>query len=610
MPNITIPISNVYNSVTRPITMMLARDVMAICGLDINEVPLYLPGERGVVSQPGTGLGESDEVRYQSYDQVFCEVEDIIREDQILTTPVRERNDHAPVLMDPALKLEVKPVYVQYDLVFNFKYTTDSKNKAQRWRDELTIRTAESRHALQHTLLYDLTLDDDLLSYLSEIYNKREAIAGYNQSFLEWFEYIQLREVVAKGAIDGDYDKITLQVGERQAHLVGTFGHSAPPTEERIDGNVTYEIDFTYTLSYLKPTHWNLIYPLVIHQQHVSPGYFDDRPRVSIDDLDTNTSAAGWQSLERIAWQSRGRSNHNRGGLRYPYYDDWDVPLDSIFWSLPLMTWLMGIDVYQPTKLLDLKELPDMEFSPNTWEYMVDHRVQLTQNNKSLLRLTLYDGDTPISPEMIYVDEDMVLRSVNPLNLRRMYHVRLSAVTSSIYLNAVTLNTAITYPLAVLEIYQTIIPTLDVEKALTHFMDGDYLQLAFLELILYTLEMRKVGANGGNSLNRVVFTGELPEVGMIESPKGEDTYYPGAPETPKPPNGNPTDPDNPYAPGVPSEGEFEWESEEAVQQRIEEALRKQQEEMDGIVTPTLPVLNNYIGYMSTQYLGIFVHRRR
>lgn len=606
MPNITIPISNVYNSVTRPITMMLARDVMAICGLDVDEVPLYLPGERGVVSQPGTGLGESDDVRYQSYDHVFCEVEDVIREDQILTTPVRERNDHAPVLVDSALKLEVRPVYVQYDLTFNFKYTTDSKNKAQQWRDELTIRTAESRHSIQHTLLYDLTLDDEILSHLSEVYNKREAIAGYSQSFLEWFESIQLKEVVARGAIDGDADKIVLQIPERQAHLVGTFNHGAPPVEQKVDGDVTYEIDFSYTVSYLKPTHWNIIYPLVIHQQHIGPGFYDDRPRVSIDDLDTNVSGVGWQSFERIAWRSRGRSNHNRGGLRYPYYDDWDVPLDPLYWSLPLMTWLMGIDVYNPTKLLDLKDLPDMEFSPNTWAYLVDNKDTLTRNYRSLLRFTLYEDDVPISPEMIYIDDEMVLRSLKPLNLRRMYHVRLSVVTSSIYLNPITINKALAHPLAVLEIYQTVIPLLDVECAIANFVDEGYLKLEYLELVLSTLEERGVGANGGHTLGRVIFHDPLPEVDCLELPPDYDTSPVNPPPIPISPNGVHKDP---YAPDVPPSGDFEWESEEAVKAREEEALRKQQEEMDGVVAPQLPVLNNYIGYMTTQYLGIFVHRR-
>lgn len=604
MPNITVPIANLYDSITRPVSVLLAKEIMRICMIDSSNTPLYLPGERGVVSQPGTGLGQSDEIRYQSNNRVICNVEERVRNNQILATPVRIRNDHTPVLYDEALGLSIKPVYVQHDLEFNFKYITETKHGALRWKDNMIVRMAESRSAMQHTLLYDLTLNDDILGLLSEIYNKRERISGYGQTFSEWFKDIQVREVVAKGAIDGDPSKLVLQIGERQAHLTGHFEPGDIPVETRNDDNITYEIEFTYKVSYMKPVHWNVTYPMVIHQQHIDPKYVDMTPRVSIDDLDTNLSSQHWLALERITWRDRGRSHQAIGGLRYPYYDEWWKPEDNIPWSAPIISWLMSIDPLQPTRLINLKDLPDMEFSLNTWNYMQANRQFLTTKNRALIRFTLYENDIALDGSSYYVDEEMVIRTNKPLSLRNVYHVRLSIVTSTMMLPEPVIQEACKHPLATLEIFQTILPGLDVEWAQLNAMDNDQLNTGYVHWVLYTAERRRIGANGHPGMDRKMFKEDVPEQANVSvhtpSSRGPQAIIttPSIPEVRQAPIVEEDD----YDPDL----EFEFETEEDYEQR---KLKRYIEAESDPILNNVPVLNNRHDQTTVQYLAVFTYKR-
>lgn len=610
MPNITVPIINTYDSITRPVSVMLAKEIMRICMIS-DDTPLYLPGERGVTNQPGSEFGSSDSIRYESHNRVICNVEEKVRNNQLLATSIRANNDSAPVIQDADLGLVIKPVYVQHDLTFNFRYVAETLHGAERWKSAVMTRIAESRSALQHTLLYDLTFNDDLLALLSEVYNKREAVAGYGQPFSEWFNAIQIREIVAKGTIDGDLSKLVLQIPERQAHLTGFFEPGDVPVERRVDDNTTYEIEFTYKVSYMKPVHWNVVYPLMIHQQHIDPMYVDMTPRVSIDDLDTRLSNVSWQAFERITWRDRDRSKQPVGGLRHPYYDEWFKPDDHVPWSIPAMTWLLAIGVEDRTLLLDLNDLPDMVFSPNTLNYLLAVRESLTTPNRALVRFTLYDGDSPLDGSSIYVDEHLCIRSHRPLSLRRVYRLRLSITTSTVNIPPHVLTKASEYPLATLEILQTLLPSLDVEWALINAVSEDVLDTDYIEWVLSITENRRVGANGAPTLNRKVFVNPVPEVRVtVERHWNDKGPQPVGPVDPGVYSGiNAPISAEMTTPIHELDEEFEFETEEDFQEKLREYRQGTARPMNPDGYGNIPLINNRRDMVTVQYLALFTRKR-
>ena len=497
MPSFTIPIANTYDAISRPIYTHIAKEVMNLCRIEQGDAELFLPGERGVVSQPGTAETLNDKIRYTSKSRVYCEVNDTVRHDQLYTTKVRT-TDQVPVLYDESLKVSISPVYVQHDLELRFTYLADSKHKALQWRENMATRIAEVRHANYHVIKYSLTLNEDILILLSQIHLLKENVAGYNETFTEYFKRLQVREVIARTTIDGDPSKAAFQIDEQQGHISGYFDNGELSEGERKDDNILYETEFTYKLSYLKPTHWHIQYPIMIHQQHMPLDFVDTKPNYTLDDYDQGLADPSWRAFERIRWRCSGPSNAVRGGLRYPYYDDFWKPQNDVAWSVPIVTWMIGLEENNPQLVLDLRDLPDMDFTPNMLAYMKDHHELITKPKKALCFFTLYENEHPISEELLTIDHNLIVRTTKPLNMRSVYHLRFSIHTSHEYLPKEVIHEVCRYPIAALEMAQTVLPNLDVEWAIETKIDHDIGELEVSYFIWVMEDMMRKGLGQGN----------------------------------------------------------------------------------------------------------------
>lgn len=604
VPNFTVPIANTYDAITRPVSMMLAKEVKRICMI-AEDTPLRMAGERGVTNQPGTDLFKKDEIRFGSTDVVYCTATEIPRNNQLLATPVRNMLEYQPVVFDKEIGLFIKPVYVQHDIRLEFKYRAGSKHAAEKWKNERMLRIAESRSSMQHTFLYNLTMNEGLLGLLHHVHTLRETCAGYGDTFTEWFKQIQQREFHVAGTTDGDINKSTILIGERQAHICGYFEPGDIPVPVKEDDTTMYEVDFTYVVSYMKPVHWHVVYPIMVHQQHISLDYIDITPRYSVDDLDQNLSSASWNALERIRWSVQGRSHQTEGGLRYPYYDEWFVPEDHVDYSIPVISWMLGLEPLQPQYVVDLKDLPDMDFTDTFSAYLKACHQGLTHKGKSMVRFTIYEDTSPLAQEYLVVDDELNVRTTQPLSMRKLYHLRMSFVTSLTGLDCTVVPLLLDHPIAALEMFQTMLPMLDVEWAWKHAVTEDgKLDERYLHWVMHTLEQKRLGykATDRNQLKREVFLNPIPEVTPIIP--GRLSRYVPTPIGPKDPgafNGR-----NAPAPTPKLTPEFQMDGED--DDAVEDQLLA--EPMTPTYTNELPMLNNRRAMQTVQYLAIFAHKRK
>lgn len=509
MPKITMLFEDSFNSITWPVIRSVSKDVLAICGLD-PETPLRILGERGVTSQPGTEFNREDEIRFGSTNQVYCEAEERVREEQLLTGRIRQTNDSFPVILDQSINFSVQPIYLQHDVSFQFKYVAESKAAALKWRDELLLRSAETRTSHQHALEFDLHLNDDILALIVHLHELKESTAGYGESFVDYFNRIRNVEFHSKGTMDGDVEKLVMTMSSRQARVYGHF-EGGVPQEQRIDDNVTYEIDFTYTISYQKPMGWYVNYPIVVHQQHIRPDLLDMSPRYTINDLDTYTSDTGFKALDKIRFNST-TDQTPVDGLRYPYYDEWYVERDPYPWSKPIMNWLLSLDPVDPQHILDLNNLPDMEFTELFSSYLKASHKTLTMRGGGAVRFTLFENNNALDPSLVMVTSDLQVKTTKPLNLRSVYHLRMSFITSANEYRGGTLPTLKKHPLAALEIFQTLIPDLDIEWALRNAIRNYELLDQYIEWFYWECENLGLGSNGFKRIKRKLFSETIPRV--------------------------------------------------------------------------------------------------
>jgi len=477
MPRITLGLTTNYENITRPVAMSIARDVMRICDID-QKTPLYSPGEFEQVNQPGTGIGESQDIRWSSDRRVVMVADDSIKNDSMLTGSVMD-NEQPPFYEDRRLGLSLRPVFVTSDLILSFKYTCATRQEAIRWRDEMAVKRKQNRTAITHEIEYDIPISDGTLGTLAHIHERRESIAGYGESFAEWFKSCQCVPFHLIGTVDGRQDTLNMMVKQKQVAITGYFDFSDIPKERKTAGNSTWEIEFSYQLQYDRCTHLYFVYPLIVHQQHVGADFFDATPKFGVEELDKNGSI-GIKALDTMnEWVNYYPAP--TGGLRVPYYDEWIPPKSSQpAFSVPIISWMIVLDPTDPQDILDLSTLPDMTFIKEIDTLFRQAPQKLTVKGQSPVLFTLFCDDAAMAQEVLVVDEHLRVRTTRPLDLRRTYHLRMSFVTNySLFVPDAIMDMK-TNPVATLLLFQTIVPPLDVEWAVDRLIDGKYIVTNYL----------------------------------------------------------------------------------------------------------------------------------
>lgn len=501
MPRITLALTTNYENITRPVATSMARDVMRICDIP-QSTPLYFPGEFEQANQPGTNQGDDgNEIRWQSDRRLIMTAEDLIKQDAVLQTVVRQ-NEQPPFLEDRRLGVSLRPVYVTSTLKITFKYVCSTRQEAIRWRDEMAVKRAENRTSLSHQIQYDIPVSDGTLGTLAHLHGLRESIAGYGENFAQWFKGMQRAEFLMIGTQDGRKETLNMMVRQKQVHLTGYFEFADIPQERKVSGNSTWEIEFSYNVDYDRCTHLYFVYPLVVHQQHIDEAFYDSTPRFGVEELN-KSGAIGITALDHMN-EYVNYYPGPAGGIRVPYYDEWNPPKAAQApYTVPLASWMVVLDPEDPQYVLDLTDLPDMTWAEQIDTFFRNNPAKLTKRGACPYIFSIWAGDVPIDQSLVYIDEHLVVRTTKTLDLRKAYHVRLSFITNYSVLTSDAVYDMKTNPVATLLGFQSVWPALDVEWAMHHLIDGQYLTTNYMVWFYQLIMNHRIGMfnQGGSTVH-------------------------------------------------------------------------------------------------------------
>lgn len=491
MPRTTVKVHGTYESITRPIAMGVTRDVMAVMGIDTAAADTILLGEFGVREQAGAKMGEPGQVSFGSSSKITATLEDNVRYDNILSTHVRSK-EHPPIYADRRLGIGIYPVYLDSELTITFRYQAANKEEAQKWRDDFLIKKAEELSVLYHEISYNIPMQDGIFQLLYHLWELRERQAGYGDTFEEYLKSIQQREITTLTRVDGDIGSASIAVPERQIQVTGWFDFTEPPKPEKIDGETRWLAEWSYKCLYKRCSHFYIVYPMAVHQQHISSKYFSKKRYYSYEAM-PKISGVRVIADEMIKSSQRSGSLEYVGGLRFPQWDDW-IPRPGVDGSngkyKHMFNWLIGLSPTDPTKLLDLKATPEFRWSLHTERHMRTHHRNLTRRKKSIIYIRLYKGDVPIDDDLIYVDEDLVLRSYAPLDLRQLYHVRYSLVMTPRLLETPAIDDMRHDPEFTYEVLKTMSERLEDQRFLDSIVSDTVIRRGYVEEVLYEAERR------------------------------------------------------------------------------------------------------------------------
>lgn len=422
MPNIAISIPETHESITRPVCFDVIRSLLKTTGLP-SLTNIQFPGEDKQVQLPGTTIDNpKDSIKFGQGERLLVEVSEEYQEQYFLTSAVK-RQENVLIFSDPTLGVAMKPVYTPTLVTLTLTYRAKDKVDAERWRDEIKMRTSMGREGLLHELRYHYPIPREYLVILNHLHELKENVAPYGETLKDWFMRCFVNRVTTKVTQAGT--RPLLAINEVQVGVLGHFDFTGVPENAAREGeNANWSINFSYSFVYDKVTSCVLSYPLLVHNQLIDRKFRDTSVPYDFE------KKFNHRSLSRYSFDTVRKADVFRSpvaGYSIPYWDEW-LPKVVPPFTTTMLKIMLQIDPENPTGILNFKELGKYQIKAPILEFLEAESKWLTLPGESVFLTTLFRRDIPLEPSYLEVDSDLTVRASAPLDLRTHYHLRLAVV--------------------------------------------------------------------------------------------------------------------------------------------------------------------------------------
>ncbi len=429
MPNIVMTIPETVQSISRPVIYEVIEQVKDITKMPKN-IRVIFPGDTDGVAQQGTTIDNKDRNSiFLSNEYLVIQVDEDYDENSFATTAVTQ-SEQIPVFADPKLGVYIKPVYSTTKVTINFKYRTNSKTQALRWRDDIRFHISQMRDVNLHELEYHYLLPKPYLVLLKEIHRLRENVAGYGQDFAGYLYANATTQMTEIGNEAGSNSE--LGVGEKQIRVLGMFDFDGMPEKpEKENENGSWVISFGYKFSFEKPIACDMTYPIMIHNQLLDPQYVTFNTSAYSLDNQQKSYSASFEALTTFEAQKQIEKYVNTDPIiRLPEHDEF-IPEGYPPATVAVFYALCEVDINDKRALLNLNELGPIVIDKDIMDFIQQSEwPYLTKLYKSFFHVELYRSMKQASDSAITIDSNLNISSVDELDLRVNNRIRFSMVTN------------------------------------------------------------------------------------------------------------------------------------------------------------------------------------
>ncbi len=437
MPFIISANENTHYAVERPILINIIGNVANLLGIS-SDTQINFFGLEGKRFQEGTTL-EAMGVPANNFN--FNEQLEVTVDDQYdaehLNQIVNNNAGHEPIFFDPALGVEVRPMYALCKATITFKYRALDINQATRWRQNIAMMTGAYHKVFLNEVEYDYHICADVLNLIYEVWLKREAQGGYGDTAFEYLTNHLTHRAHLISSQSGDNKAWVIK--ERQTEIQGYFDFTTLPEKpEREHENATVTTTFSYVFEYQKPVACQARFPLVVHNQMIDSAFIPQTDYSSID----KPQRLSWQSRAQQAFRSdiRNRAVYGYQGINLPDFDDW-MPKDVLPTTVKIFSAQVAISPEDKRSLLNLNDLGDVALNPLVLEWFRSGEyAHLARDYRSIFNICVYEDAYRMVDTDYVVLPDLMVSSTRDLDIRKRYHVRLSLVTDIRYLKSTTIE--------------------------------------------------------------------------------------------------------------------------------------------------------------------------
>jgi hypothetical protein len=419
--------------ITRPTELAVIRQIAAITGtpddtfIEFGGINEGIPTWKSLLGQEAAPTG-----RFGSFNKIQVTSEERIDEDYYLSTAYLNPSDAKTVWRDSAIGITLRPIYEKVKTTLSFRYRTIDYATARNWVTGMKRRILMNWLDQSLQSKYKIAIALTLMQFLHEFHRMSQQVEPSGEEFMPWVDKRFLQAHTVLTMLDGRYPQVVLN--ETQLDVVGWFTFGELPKPQKSQQETAFEVEFTYEFQYERPTEMALKYPLMIHNQLVNRKYRPDYvvyDPVNLHGYATRSVSAYTELLRNIGQFDR----FARAGRILPFYDDWWPPVEQIVPSTTnVVQQLIGIDPADPTLIIDFRNPGTFTLSDTLRAYMEHTREDLTVRTRSAVHLSLYENDRLYEPSELFVDDNLCLRSRTPLDLKKLYHMRLTLFNDLFYL--------------------------------------------------------------------------------------------------------------------------------------------------------------------------------
>jgi hypothetical protein len=424
MPSTSLTLSDIEHSVARPNIINIVKQVMEIVQLPA-DTEIQYAGSSRVIQTGGTSIDDENQrdIKTHSARYVFINVEETYQK-EAMQEVFSHDYESRPIFEDKALSLYMSAIYLPAEVRIDFKYRSPSESECRRWMADMLLKASRGRDINVHDLNYTYVVPLAYVTFLEEVWTRREKVAPYGQSFRDYLLHHSTNRLTMIANRAGNEQR--LAVRENVARVLGHFDFQGVPEQpQRDDNGAVWEIGFTYKFTYQRPDAMFLKYPISVHNQLLPERYLGHEQTLNDPEDRAKYYTRSYEALGLFEHDHLMRSiRPDTRFFRLPSFDDFEPEYLSPTYA-PIFTALTFLEEDRIT-LLNLKELGEITIDQDILRFLETEVSYLPKLYQSFFRVSLYEDGVERLDDWVMVRPDLTVCATRPLDPRKVYHVMLS----------------------------------------------------------------------------------------------------------------------------------------------------------------------------------------
>ena len=420
MPQFLLEIPNCEETISSPLVISVLNRIIRTYKwykgfdfqfLNLGESILVKGSEIDVLSQ------DRSQQRLATDTTVFVETSERYNEEMSRASAIGE-GTQKNIFVCPKTKITMQPGYQHMivDISMRFRFTT--RHAAENFRKRVRLASTKSVDGMRLEVKYNYTVPYQYLYILKHAHDLMENKHGYGVSFGDWLKESFTKNLTTLSNQSGG--KSVLAIAEiNQGVLVLVQSPDETPQKDKDGDGDAYTVTMEFEVMYDRPDVMRIKLPHIIHNQSID---FKLLNRFKPQTQDVSTARTHIALLDSLKTGAIPIGKNMISGASSPVFDDWLTPFFVKEYP-DLLRSLLLVGEEDRGDVMNLREMTDWEFTEDTLKWLIATNKTIGKKNFNILWFRLWSFDKCESFEILEMDKDLNLRSKEPLDPRKNYHL-------------------------------------------------------------------------------------------------------------------------------------------------------------------------------------------